>query len=62
MSHKDSTSQHHRKVGSILGRVVMKEKWAKTETSADYLSLVLALLSVLCSFHMAYFKEMSVYK
>lgn len=40
----------------------MKEKWAKTEISADHLSLVLALLSVLCSLHMAYFKEMSVYK
>lgn len=40
----------------------MKEKWAKTEFSADHLTLVLALLSVLCSLYMAYFKEMSVYK
>lgn len=40
----------------------MKEKCAKTEFSADHLTLVLALLSVLCSLYMAYFKEMSVYK
>lgn len=32
--------------GRILGRVVMKVKWAKTEISAGHLALVLALLSV----------------
>lgn len=48
--------------GRILGRVVMKVKWAKTEISAEHLALVLALLSVLCSLYVVYAKETSVYK
>lgn len=48
--------------GSILGRVVMKVKWAETEISAEHLSLVLALFSVLCSLYLVYCKEISAYK
>lgn len=40
----------------------MKVKWAKTEISADHLTLVLDLLSVLCSLNFVYSKEISVYK
>lgn len=46
---------------SILGRVVMKVKWAQTEISADHLTLVLDLLSVLSSLYLVYSKEISVY-
>lgn len=48
--------------GSILGRVVMTVKWANTDISADHFTLVLAVLSLLCSLYLVYSKEISVYK